>query len=252
VSSIYDEIGIRYAPHRRSEPRWEARIDAALDGARRVINVGAGTGSYEPADRIVIAAEPSAVMIAQRPVGAAPVVRCVAEALPFPDLSFDAALALMTVHHWSDVRLGLSELRRVASRQIVFTWDPALFHHRMWFVAEYLPEVFQHEAKLATLDTVVSYLSPAVVESLPVPAECLDGVLGAYWRRPQAFLDPAVRASISGIALLDQAVVDSAVNRLRRDLASGEWQRRHASIIALDELDLGYRLVIAATPADRG
>jgi SAM-dependent methyltransferase len=245
MPAVYDDIGIDYAPHRHAEPRWGARITAAIGERRRVINVGAGTGSYEPLDRFVIAAEPSQVMIAQRLAGSPPVVQCVAETLPFADGSFDVALALMTVHHWSDVERGLSELCRVAPCQIIFTWEPAMFARTMWFVAEYLPEVFQHESGLPTLSTILGCLGPAVVEPLPVPADCRDGVLGAYWRRPAAFLNPNVRAAISGIALLDQVVVDAAVSRLERDLASGAWSERHAHLLSLDEVDLGYRLIIA-------
>jgi SAM-dependent methyltransferase len=245
--AIYDTIGAGYGRHRRPEPRWESVVHAALAGAEAVINVGAGAGSYEPTDRFVIAGEPSWVMIAQRAPDAAPVVQCVAESLPFPDRAFDVALAMMTVHHWHDAPLGLSELRRVAPRQIVFTWDPALFAHNLWFVDEYLPEVFAREAPLATLDTILQHLAPATVRVLPVPADCTDGVLGAFWRRPYAFLDADVRASISGLALLDQDLVDAAVGRLERDLESGAWHRRHASLLALQEVDLGYRLVIAGS-----
>jgi len=248
-ATTYDTIGAGYGRHRRAEPRWESVVHGALAGAKTVLNVGAGVGSYEPTDRFVIAGEPSSVMIAQRAPDAAPVVQCVAESLPFPDRAFDVALAMMTVHHWQDAPLGLSELQRVAPRQIVFTWDPAVFAHSMWFVDEYLPEVFDREAPLATLDTILQHLGPATVHVLRVPADCSDGVLGAFWRRPYLFLDAGVRASISGLALLDQDVVNAAVGRLARDLESGAWHGRHASLLALQEIDLGYRLVIAGSGA---
>jgi SAM-dependent methyltransferase len=242
--AVYDRIGTGYRFHRRPEPTWASRISGAINGAKTVVNVGAGTGSYEP-DEGVIAAELSMMMVAQRPPGAAPVVCCGAESLPFPDDSFDVALALMTVHHWTDVVQGLAELCRVAPRQVVFTWDPRLFAQRMWFVADYLPQVYRHESRLATLSTILGHLGPAVVEPLPVPAHCCDGVLGAYWRRPEAFLDPEVRAAISGIALLDQDDVQAAVEQLEADLTSGAWYQRYRHLLSLDEVDLGYRLVVA-------
>ncbi len=245
VPQIYDEIGSRYGDYRRADARWANRINAALGDARSILNVGAGAGSYEPHDRFTIAVEPSQVMIEQRPLGSAPAIRGAAESLPFREQSFDAALALMTVHHWRDAAQGLAELRRVSRRQVVFTWDPALFARRMWFVDEYLPEVFAHESQLATLETIVTHLGSARVEALAVPADCTDGVLGAYWRRPRALLDPRVRSAISGVALLDPHVVATAIARLRGDVESGLWNASHESLLDIGELDLGYRLVIA-------
>jgi SAM-dependent methyltransferase len=192
----------------------------------------------------VVALEPSSVMIAQRPAGAAPVVQGRAESLPFPNATFDVGLAILTVHHWHDARAGLAELRRVSTRQVVVTWDPE--HHRaFWLQRDYLPEIYQRESRLATLDTVVTELREPQVRTLRVPADCTDGFGGAYWRRPDAYLDPNVRAAISGIALLDPDLVDSAMARLRDDLASGRWQDRNADLASLDSLDLGYRLVVA-------
>jgi ubiquinone/menaquinone biosynthesis C-methylase UbiE len=243
--SRYDTIGIGYGAHRSPEPRWEAVIHEALGDAQTVLNVGAGTGSYEPFDRSVVAVEPSQTMVDQRPPGAAPAARGTAESLPFRDDSFDASLALMTVHHWPDPARGLAELQRVSRRQVIFTWDPALFAERMWFVAEYLPEVYEREADLATEATIVPLLGSAHTQVLPVPFDCRDGVLGAYWRRPDAFLDPAVRSAISGIALLDQETVSLAITRLREDLTSGVWRDRHQDLLDQSELDLGYRLVVA-------
>jgi SAM-dependent methyltransferase len=241
---VYDTIGRGYAAHRRPDPRWAAPIHAALDGARSVVDVGAGTGSYEPPGRRVVAVEPSATMIVQRPHGAAPPVRAVAEALPFAAGTFDAALAVLTVHHWRDAAAGLAELRRVAARQVVVTWDPEV-SGRTWLARDYLPEIAHYDAGLATLASVLDHLGPAAVQPLPVPADCRDGVFGAYWRRPEAYLDPTVRAAISGLALLDQGTVAAAMARLANDLADGRWHRAHAHLLDWDELDLGYRLVVA-------
>ncbi len=241
---VYDRIGQGYAAQRRADPRWQVAIDGALGGARRVVNVGAGAGSYEPGDRRTLAVEPSWRMIRQRPARAAPVVQGRAESLPVPDGAFDAALAIFTTHHWADVRRGLDELRRVASRQVVVTWDPAVTA-RWWLVADYLPEIAAYEQELATVAAVVDGLVGAEVATLPVPADCVDGVLGAHWARPEAYLDPAVRGGMSSLALLDASIVESAMARLVADLASGAWHRRHGDVLAEAEADIGYRLVVA-------
>ena len=241
---IYDQIGRGYAQRRQPDPRIAARIAQAVGGASRVVNVGAGTGSYEPTGRRVVAVEPSPVMIAQRPAGAAPVAKAVAEALPFPDDAFDAAVAVLTVHHWTDPARGLAELQRVAQRQVVFTWDPD-FLARFWFTRDYLPEAEALDKGFADFDTTVAVLSPARVEAVPVPNDCRDGFYASYWRRPEAYLDLLVRAAISGFSILDADITSRALSRLAADLESGEWRRRNAALLDLDDLDLGYRLVVA-------
>jgi SAM-dependent methyltransferase len=242
----YDLIGRSYDRHRHPDPRIAARIDAALAGAGSIVNVGAGTGSYEPAGRRVVAVEPSRVMIAQRPRGAAPVVCAVAEALPFADGSFDVATAILTVHHWTDFRQGLGEMRRVARRRVVvLTWDRERFHEAFWFVRDYLPEVAHAERGLAALAEITAVLGACAVQAVPIPHDCTDGFFGAYWRRPEAYLDPETRAAISGLARVGEAVVRPAVARLAADLASGAWARRYGHLRASAEIDLGYRLVVA-------
>ncbi len=237
----YDIIGQRYSGRRRPDPRISQLIKTALADAKTVVNVGAGTGSYEPADCAVIAVEPSRVMIAQRPSGAAPVIQGVAENLPFADNQFDAALAILTVHHWSAQRKGLSELRRVAHQQVLLTWDPA--HPKFWLVQDYFPEILETDLRifpsLALLEEVLGNLE---VHEVPIPHDCVDGFLGAYWRRPAAYLDEEVRAGISSFARLKD--VRSRIERLRLDLESGDWQRKNAEILHLEEYDLGYRLVV--------
>lgn len=241
----YDHIGADYASVRRPDARWLAQIHHTLDGNRTLVNVGAGAGSYEPSLMSVVAVEPSPTMIRQRPPSAAPVVCGVAEQLPFPDDAFDVALAVFTVHHWSDPGAGLAEMRRVARKQVVITWDPDVFARHFWLVRDYLPEAAARETHLATLAMVVTYLRPATTERLLVPHDCTDGFFGAYWRRPHAYLDATVRGAISGLALLDQRVVSTTMARLRDDLGQGRWHARYSDLMAFGEIDLGYRLVVA-------
>ncbi len=242
---VYDRIGPGYSRRRAAEPAWVEAIREALSGVRTLVNVGAGTGSYEPAECCVVAIEPSLAMIRQRPPGSAPVIRGIAEALPFADGAFDAALAVLTVHHWQDVPRGLAEMRRVARRQVVLTWDPDIIARDFWLVRDYLPEIGRREAGLATLGEVAAAFGPADVRVCRVPAACVDGFLCAYWRRPYAYLDPEVRSAISGLALLDASTVEEAMTRLAGDLHSGAWARRNAELLSLPSLDLGYRLVVA-------
>jgi len=244
-SPAYDVIGTGYARTRRADPRIAARIDHHLGAAARVVNVGAGAGSYEPTDRRVVAVEPSSAMIRQRPATAAPVVQGTGEALPFPDAAFEAGMALLTVHHWPDPLAGLAELRRVTSGPIVaFTFDHEV-HATQWLVTDYLPSMIELDTTLPAPAEIAEALGGGVVDVLPIPHDCTDGFCHAWWRRPDAYLDPAVRAGISGIARLPAAVVDDAMARLADDLATGRWHAAHADLAGLDEIDAGYRLVVA-------
>ena len=244
AAPVYDRIGVGYRARRRPEPAWQRQIERALGDASTLLNVGAGTGSYEPVGRSVVAVEPSLTMIAQRSSGAAPVVRAVGEHLPFADRSFDVGLAVLTLHHWTDAAGGLAELARVTDRQIIVTWDPAVTS-TFWLIDDYIPEMGEWETHLATLDTVTAHLPVERIEPMPVPATCTDGVMAAYWRRPEAYLDAGVRAAISNLSLIDQGAVARGLAQLRRDIADGTWQARYADLLARDELDLGYRLVLA-------
>lgn len=244
-AAAYDRIGGSYDRHRQSDPRIATLVAAALGDARSVLNVGAGAGSYERLGRRVVAVEPSRVMIRQRPAGAAPVVQGVADALPFADASFDAAMAILTVHHWPDLGHGLDEMRRVAPRRlVVLTWSPEVYAESFWLVRDYLPEVADAERGLATLAHVSAALPGSAVVPVPVPHDCRDGFFGAYWRRPEAYLDAGVRGAISAFARLDAARVAQVTARLAADLASGVWQARYGELQARTELDLGYRLVV--------
>ncbi len=246
TSTRYDRIGTSYARTRRTDPRVAAQIRAALGDARRIVNVGAGAGSYEPGDLEVVAIEPSPTMYRQRPAGAAPVARAAAEALPFADAAFDAALAIFTVHHWTDSARGLEEMRRVARRQVILSYD-ALVEQDFWLVEDYFPEVNALDAgSVGYTSEAIGRVLPVVrVEPVLVPADCVDGFMACYWNRPEAYVDPDVQAGISGLARLDPDVRARGTEHLRRDLASGEWDARYGHLRALTELDVGYRLIVA-------
>jgi len=242
MAALYDRIGSGYSAVRRADPRIAARIDEALGDARTVVNVGAGTGSYEPANREVTAVEPSAEMIDQRAPGAAPAIQASAEDLPLPDKSFDAAMAVLTVHHWHDRRRGLAELRRVSRGPVVvLTFEQG---HRGTWLAEYLPEILAFDAQLTMPFEVYSeLLGDVTVSPVPIPHDCVDGFLYAFWRRPEAYLDPVVRSGISTFRLVGG--LEAGLQRLADDLASGEWDRRYGHLRGVDEFDAGYRLVVA-------
>ncbi|HXQ62101.1 MAG TPA: class I SAM-dependent methyltransferase [Acidimicrobiales bacterium] len=240
----YDLIGSVYARHRRPDPRVAGQIGRALGDAATVVNVGAGTGSYEPVGRTVVAVEPSGVMIGQRPPGSPPVVQAIAEDLPFPDDAFDAAMAILTIHHWTDAAAGLAEMARVARRVVVFTFDPTV-HKSFWLLRDYVPEANALPSTNSIgPDTVAEVIGADRIEVVTVPADCVDGFNWAYWRRPRAYLDPDVRACISGLALLDDDLVVRRMERLRADLDDGSWMRRHGHLLGLESIDGGFRLVV--------
>ncbi|GHH11719.1 methyltransferase domain-containing protein [Streptomyces lanatus] len=243
--AIYDTIGTTYGRTRRPDARIAARIHAALGDAVDVINVGAGTGSYEP-PRTVLAVEPSQVMVDQRPPGSAPAVRAVAERLPLRDDAADAVMALLTVHHWSDLAAGIGELRRVARRRVVvLTWDQEVFREQFWLVREYLPEAAAFDdTRAVPTDRLAALLGGARLEPVHIPHDCTDGFGAAYWRRPHAYLDPQVRAGISMLAQTGDDALAPGLAALADDLATGRWHDRHAGLLALDAIDVGYRLLV--------
>jgi SAM-dependent methyltransferase len=241
----YEQRGQGYARNRRTDPRIAARIHAARGGARTVLNVGAGAGSYEPDDRWVLAVEPSAAMRAQRPPGAAPALAARAEALPFDDDSFDAAMACVTIHHWDPASKGLAELRRVARGPVVvFTFElDALPDWQQEFLREGL---VIERPRFPAIDDVARWLGGSTrVERVPTPADCMDGFFEAFWKRPEALLDPQIRASQSMWTLLEPGVEERIVERLRAALASGEWDAQHGHLRELDSFDGALRLVIS-------
>jgi SAM-dependent methyltransferase len=239
---LYDTIGRGYRRLRRQDPRIAAHVFRALGGAASVVNVGAGAGSYEPRDRELVAVEPSMVMIRQRDPGAAHAVRASAAELPFRDASFDASLAVLTIHHWADLERGLHELRRAARRKVVIlTCDPSVTG---FWLTDYFPEILEIDRRIMPpLSELQRRLGRIAVFDVPIPHDCADGFLGAYWRRPAAYLSADVRAAISTFAKLRD--VEQGVTALRSDLASGEWHERYGRDLDRDAIDLGYRLVVA-------
>jgi SAM-dependent methyltransferase len=243
--ALYDSIGRGYAVSRRPDARIAAIIDAALGDARSVVNIGAGTGSYEPQGRAVIAVEPSEVMIGQRPPGSAPCLKGFAEALPLADGSVDAAMAILSLHHWRDPVLGIAEMARVArSRAVVLTWvpDAAPF----WLTRDYFPEILAHDLAVfpASADLVARFersFGRVGIVPVPVPHDCVDGFVGAFWRRPDAYLRAEIRGGMSSFSRFES---EPGLARLREDLAKGAWARINRAILNLDMLDVGYRLLV--------
>jgi SAM-dependent methyltransferase len=242
----YERAGLGYAGRRRADPRIAARVHAALGDAETVLNVGAGTGSYEPPDRAVTAVEPSALMRAQRPAGAATCVAASAADLPFADKSFDAAMAISTIHHWPDPAAGLRELRRVGRRVVVLTFDgsDSAWGERFWLIRDYLPEVAPMFADWPPLAELAGTIG-ARAEPVPIPWDCADGFFEAYWRRPEAYLDEQVRGGMSVWSKVGPDVEQRAVRSLRHDLATGRWAERNRDLLERDAADLGLRLLVS-------
>jgi SAM-dependent methyltransferase len=241
---IYDTIGQSYSTFRRADLRLQRTILETLDGTNRVVNVGAGAGSYEPSDRSVVAVEPSITMIRQRQRDCAPVVQATADNLPFPDDSFDAALAVLTLHHWNDWRKGVREMSRVAkTRVVILTYDATATG--FWLVEDYFPEIRRlDQATMPAIEDLQKELCQVTVSTVPIPHDCTDGFLGAYWRRPHAYLDDNTRGAISAFSRLANEA--EGLSRLQADLQSGLWQRRNKTLLSRDSIDLGYRLLVAA------
>jgi Methyltransferase domain len=245
MTEIYDEIGHGYAGVRRPDTRIAARVAAALGLSRTVVNIGAGTGSYEPVDRWLLPVEPSAVMRAQRPPHLAPAIDGVAERLPLDDGAVDAAMAIITLQHWPHPVLGLREMRRVARGPvIVLTFDVAVARD-WWLLSEYLPEVQADDAaRFLAVGEIADTLGGAAVETVPIPDDCTDGFFHAYFTRPEAYLDRNVRRAQSAWSRLRPGVEQRAVSALRNDPASGAWDKRHGALRDLAEYDAGLRLII--------
>lgn len=242
MNSLYDTIGLNYADLRRPDPRIAQQIDHALGAAENVLNVGAGAGGYEPVGRRITAVEPSAKMIAQRPASDATVIQAGAEDLPFADNSFDAAMASLTIHHWSDKPRGVAEMRRVTRGRIVFLTYDASF--RDFWLLDYFPAlVTLDEGQMPTMADFETWLGPVTIEPVPIPHDCTDGFLAGYWRRPAAYLDEKARAAISAFWALGD--LSDGLARLAADLENGEWKRRYGDLMDKSALDCGYRLVTA-------
>jgi SAM-dependent methyltransferase len=246
VPPLYDRIGSAYSLIRREDPRIAERIRLALGASSTVVNVGAGTGSYEPVDRMVVAVDPSALMLSQRRTDAAPAVRAAAEALPFQDDAFDAAMAVLTLHHWGDKERGLAEMRRVARGPVVlFAADPDL--NTSWWLHRYFPSAKAlGVARTLRPQAIAAILGGTVeVTPVPIPGDCWDGFEGAYWRRPHAILDSAVWRGISLLSLIPDRDRRQGMRDLAADLDSGRWHRTFGYLLNCSELDVGYRLFTA-------
>jgi SAM-dependent methyltransferase len=249
TSGDYDAIGRGYALSRQPDPRIARQIVDALGDAATVVNVGAGTGSYEPRQRAVTAVDPSMEMIRQRSSDAPRVVRAVAESLPFADRSFDAALAVLTIHHWRHPARGVAEMLRVARRRVVIlTWDIAV-GASFWLTAHYFPEITAFDStRFGSIEELADSLGGARVIAVPFPRDCHDGFLAAFWARPQEYLVPGRRAAISGFAQVPTSALKDGLDRLANDLRTGQWDRRFGHLRMSESLDLGYRLLVAEIP----
>jgi SAM-dependent methyltransferase len=242
--AIYDRIGQGYANHRRPDARIARIIDDALADAASVVNVGAGSGSYEPKERQVLGVEPSSVMRRQRPPGAAPCIAGLAEALPLETGSCDAAMAVLTMHHWTDLAAGLREMRRVARRRLVLlTWVPD--GPAFWLTRDYFPQISAMDREIfpgtdELLSLIEANATAAHIQAVQIPHDCTDGFQAAYWRRPEAYLDPAARSAISSFSRFD---AEAGLAKLGSDIESGRWAARNSDLLALDEADFGYRLI---------
>ncbi len=243
----YDRIGHGYSELRREDPRIAARIRLALGGAKSVVNVGAGAGSYEPTAPLVVAVEPSQVMVSQRAASRTPVIRALAQALPLRDGSVDAAMSVLSMHHWAPhAEAGVREMRRVARSVVILTID-AEVSGEMWLMAEYLHEVAALDRRIfPPIDVIRGWLgSHAEVVVVPVPADTCDWTLMSFWAHPERVLDAGARAATSGFARMTPQVVRRVVQAVTDDLRSGTWDDRHGELRRLKELDVGLRLLVA-------
>jgi SAM-dependent methyltransferase len=246
-SPAYDHIGLDYSEVRRADPRIEAAIWAALGDAETVLNIGAGAGSYEPTDREVIAVEPSAVMIAQRPPEAPAAIQGVAESLPLADKSVDATMGVFTMQHWADVDRGLEEVCRVTRDRVAFlTLDMDVAAEAFWLARCYLPEMIEPDRRdFPSIERLGEAFAGLEVDTVAVPSDCTDGFCIALWSRPEAHLDPRVRQASSIWHRLPDPVIERALAALASDLKSGDWDRRHGHLRGMAELDIGLRLLRA-------
>lgn len=243
----YDLIGHGYARLRREDPRIRERVLASLGTARTVVNVGAGAGSYEPVDRFVVAIEPSEVMARQRSPALAPAIRAVASDLPLRDGAVDAAMAILSLHHWEGAReQGVRELRRVARGPVVILTYDAEVSGTMWLMAEYIPEVAALDREIFPAPSLIAeWLGGAVtIEPVPIRRDTSDWMLGAFWAHPERVLNAEARAATSGFARMPAAVVERVLKQVGGDLADGSWERRHGALRTLEEYDAGLRLIV--------
>ena len=240
---LYDKIGKDYAVKRQTEPRIASLINEQLEGATRILNIGAGTGSYEPTGVDLVALEPSAEMIGQRSADAYPAVQGSAEYLPFEDNSFSHAMTVLSMHHWSDKPKAFHEINRVTSdRFVAISWNPEAT--TFWLTRDYFPEIMEEDVNIfPKMDVFDQYFDEVKVQPIPIPEDCIDGFLSAFWKRPEAYLSSLVRQSISSFAKMKDA--SKGLQKLKDDLESGVWHERNKDTLKLTELDVGYVLISA-------
>lgn len=247
LSFNYEKQEIKYALHRRTDARIAAQVNEALGKAQTVLNVGAGAGSYEPADRYITAVEPSAQMRAQRQkLGKVPAINGTADHLPFDDQAFDASMAMVTIHHWPDLERGLKELRRVTKDQVILmTFDPAALH--LFWNIHYFPELIAIEQKrYPEMSRIAAALGGQVtIREIPVPLDCTDGFQEAFYGRPEAFLENGVRRAQSAWGFLPEGLEETLVQNLAKELASGAWDQKYGHYRTQPEFIGALRLVIA-------
>jgi SAM-dependent methyltransferase len=243
----YDKLGQKYAGYRQTDPGIAAYVNKALGNAKTVLNVGAGAGSYEPTDRYVVAVEPSLIMRQQRLINNKfPAINAKGDNLPFDDNSFDATMAMVTIHHWPDMDKGLKELRRVTKEQvIIMTFDPAALD-KFWNV-HYFPELIEVEkARYPTIEFIRNSLGGnCEVVEVPIPFDCVDGFQEAFYGRPEAFLEKEVRLSQSAWGFLGDDVQERIVKSLEDDLKSGEWDKKYGHYRTQPTFTCALRLIIS-------
>lgn len=243
MDAIYDDIGNNYSVTRGTDPKIAEQLYSELQGATRIVNIGAGTGSYEPENMEVVAVEPSAVMISQRKVGSHRVEQAFAEKLPFENSSFSHAMTVLSMHHWQDRARAFQEINRVTTEKFVaITWDPT--SEPFWLTRDYFPEIYEMDKRIfPDLEELNEYFDEVTMRPLQIPSDCQDGFLTAFWKRPEAYLSSTVRQAMSPFSKIKN--LSAGLQKLEDDLASGVWASNNHAILGLSWLDVGYRVISA-------
>ena len=243
MEAIYNDIGVNYSLTRCTDPKIAEQLYSKLQGATRIINIGAGTGSYEPENIELVAVEPSSKMISQRKNGSHKVEQAFAESLPFENNSFSHAMTVNSIHHWKNRALAFDEINRVATDKFVaISWDPE--SHPFWLTRDYFPEIYEMDKCIfPEMEEFNEHFSDVFISPLKIPADCKDGLLGAFWNRPEAYLNDKVRQSTSPFAKIKNLA--EGLRKLEDDIASGAWAKNNHAILNSTSLDVGYRLISA-------
>jgi len=243
MTPIYDQIGVNYSARRCTDPEIAQQLHEELHGATRIVNIGAGAGSYEPENVSLVAVEPSSEMISQRMANAHPVKQAFAECLPFENHSFSHAMTVLSMHHWENREAAFNEINRVTTEKFVaITWDPKA--EPFWLTRDYFPAIYETDKGIfPDLEELNEHFADVKVGPLRIPGDCKDGFLAAFWKRPEAYLRAQVRQSISSFSRL--AGLSEGLQRLADDLQSGVWAKNNRAILEEPSLDVGYRIVTA-------